>query len=69
MGRSAQGVRIVNIERPDFVIGVDRIAREKDEEHLDDSDENQTAETEEVDPAMETEPDSQDSDRNEDTEV
>ncbi|WP_304244093.1 DNA topoisomerase (ATP-hydrolyzing) subunit A [Gracilinema caldarium] len=69
MGRSAQGVRIVNIERPDFVIGVDRIAREKDEEHLDDSDENQTAETEAVDPAMETEPESQDSDLNEDTEV
>jgi DNA gyrase subunit A len=34
MGRSAQGVRIVNIERPDFVIGVDRIAQEKDERDL-----------------------------------
>jgi len=32
MGRAAQGVRILNIERPDFVIGVDRIAREKDDE-------------------------------------
>ncbi|MFQ3547078.1 MAG: DNA topoisomerase (ATP-hydrolyzing) subunit A [Termitinemataceae bacterium] len=31
MGRSAQGVRIVNIERPDFVIGVDRIAQDSQE--------------------------------------
>jgi DNA gyrase subunit A len=31
MGRAAQGVRIVNIERPDFVIGVDRIAPEEPE--------------------------------------
>jgi DNA gyrase subunit A len=28
MGRSAQGVRIVNIEKPDFVVGVDRIVNE-----------------------------------------
>ncbi|MCL2833150.1 MAG: DNA topoisomerase (ATP-hydrolyzing) subunit A [Treponema sp.] len=28
MGRSAQGVRILNIEKPDFVVGVDRIVRE-----------------------------------------
>ncbi|MDR1363353.1 MAG: DNA topoisomerase (ATP-hydrolyzing) subunit A [Spirochaetaceae bacterium] len=28
MGRNAQGVRVVNIEKPDFVVGVDRIARE-----------------------------------------
>ncbi|MDR0410206.1 MAG: DNA topoisomerase (ATP-hydrolyzing) subunit A [Spirochaetaceae bacterium] len=28
MGRNAQGVRVVNIERPDFVAGVDRIARD-----------------------------------------
>jgi DNA gyrase subunit A len=28
MGRSAQGVRILNIEKPDFVVGVDRIMRE-----------------------------------------
>ena len=32
MGRSAQGVRIVNIDRPDFVIGVDKVARDEDEE-------------------------------------
>ncbi|MCX7656069.1 MAG: DNA topoisomerase (ATP-hydrolyzing) subunit A [Treponemataceae bacterium] len=29
MGRSAQGVRLLQIERPDFVIGVDRIANEE----------------------------------------
>jgi DNA gyrase subunit A len=28
MGRAAQGVRIVNIEKPDFVAGVDRIVQE-----------------------------------------
>jgi DNA gyrase subunit A len=28
MGRSAQGVRILNIEKPDFVTGVDRIVKE-----------------------------------------
>ncbi|MDR2517434.1 MAG: DNA topoisomerase (ATP-hydrolyzing) subunit A [Spirochaetaceae bacterium] len=28
MGRSAQGVRVLSIERPDFVTGVDRIVRE-----------------------------------------
>ncbi len=31
-GRSASGVRVVNIERPDFVIGLDRIAKEEEEE-------------------------------------
>ncbi|MDR0707121.1 MAG: DNA topoisomerase (ATP-hydrolyzing) subunit A [Treponema sp.] len=30
MGRTAQGVRILNIEKPDFVVGVDRIARENE---------------------------------------
>jgi hypothetical protein len=30
MGRSAQGVRILNIDAPDLVVGVDRIAREAD---------------------------------------
>jgi DNA gyrase subunit A len=29
MGRSAQGVRIVSIDKPDFVIGVDRIIKEE----------------------------------------
>jgi DNA gyrase subunit A len=28
MGKSAQGVRILNIEKPDFVVGVDRIMQE-----------------------------------------
>ncbi|MDR1047920.1 MAG: DNA topoisomerase (ATP-hydrolyzing) subunit A [Treponema sp.] len=31
MGRSAQGVKILSIDRPDFVIGVDRIVREDEE--------------------------------------
>jgi DNA gyrase subunit A len=30
MGRSAQGVRILRIDKPDFVIGVDRIVREEE---------------------------------------
>ena len=30
-GRSAQGVRVVHIERPDFVIGVVRVARDEEE--------------------------------------
>jgi DNA gyrase subunit A len=30
MGRSAQGVRILNIDEPDLVVGVDRIARGAD---------------------------------------
>jgi DNA gyrase subunit A len=29
MGRSAQGVKILSIDKPDFVIGVDRIVREE----------------------------------------
>jgi DNA gyrase subunit A len=32
MGRSAQGVKILSIDKPDFVIGVDRIVREEDGE-------------------------------------
>jgi DNA gyrase subunit A len=28
MGRAAQGVRILSIDKPDFVIGVDRILQE-----------------------------------------
>lgn len=31
-GRAAQGVRVVYIDRPDFVIGVDRVAREEESE-------------------------------------
>jgi DNA gyrase subunit A len=30
LGKTAQGVRVVNIEAPDFVIGVDRIAQEEE---------------------------------------
>ena len=30
MGRSAQGVRILNIDKPDFVVGVDRIVKEEE---------------------------------------
>jgi DNA gyrase subunit A len=30
MGRTAQGVRILSIDKPDFVIGVDRIVREEE---------------------------------------
>jgi DNA gyrase subunit A len=29
MGRSAQGVRILSIDRPDFVIGLDRIVKDE----------------------------------------
>jgi DNA gyrase subunit A len=31
-GKAARGVRVVNIDRPDFVIGLDRVAREEDAE-------------------------------------
>ncbi|MDR1390406.1 MAG: DNA topoisomerase (ATP-hydrolyzing) subunit A [Treponema sp.] len=31
MGRSAQGVRILNIDKPDFVVGVDRIVQDDEE--------------------------------------
>jgi DNA gyrase subunit A len=31
MGRSAQGVKILSIDRPDFLIGVDRIVKEQDD--------------------------------------
>ena len=29
MGRSAQGVRILNIDKPDFVVGLDRIVQDE----------------------------------------
>jgi len=32
MGRAAQGVRILNIERPDTLIGMDTVAQEDDAE-------------------------------------
>jgi DNA gyrase subunit A len=32
MGRSAQGVRILSIDKPDFVIGLDRIVKEDGED-------------------------------------
>jgi len=31
MGRAAQGVKILSIEKPDFVIGLDRIVKEDDD--------------------------------------
>jgi DNA gyrase subunit A len=34
MGRAAQGVRILTIDKPDFVIGLDRIVKEEDAENL-----------------------------------
>jgi DNA gyrase subunit A len=34
MGRAAQGVRILSIDKPDFVIGLDRIVKEDDTENL-----------------------------------
>jgi DNA gyrase subunit A len=33
-GKSAKGVRILNIDRPDFVIGLDKVAKEEDAEAL-----------------------------------
>ena len=33
-GKGAKGVRVLNIERPDFVIGLDKVAREEDAEAL-----------------------------------
>jgi DNA gyrase subunit A len=35
MGRSAQGVKILSIDKPDFVIGVDRIVREEAAQGID----------------------------------
>ena len=32
MGKNAQGVRVVNIEKPDFLVGIARVASERDEE-------------------------------------
>lgn len=32
MGKAAQGVRVVNIEKPDFLVGIARVASEKDDE-------------------------------------
>lgn len=34
MGRAAQGVRILSIDKPDFVIGLDRIVKDEDTENL-----------------------------------
>ena len=34
MGRAAQGVRILNIERPDMLIGIDSVAKEDDGEQM-----------------------------------
>jgi DNA gyrase subunit A len=45
MGRSAQGVRILSIDKPDFVMGVDRIVEEQPEQGGGDQDETDPAET------------------------
>lgn len=34
LGKAAQGVKIVNIERPDFVIGLDQVAKEDDQNEI-----------------------------------
>ena len=36
-GKGARGVRVVNIDRPDFVIGLDRVAREEEAEETDEA--------------------------------
>jgi DNA gyrase subunit A len=33
-GKGAKGVRVLNIDRPDFVIGLDKIAKEEDAEAM-----------------------------------
>ena len=38
-GKGAKGVRILNIERPDFVIGLDKVIREEEAEELADTEE------------------------------
>jgi DNA gyrase subunit A len=48
MGRSAQGVRILSIDKPDFVIGVDRIVKEEASIPLKSADTSPEAETEEA---------------------
>jgi DNA gyrase subunit A len=40
MGRSAQGVRLLSIDKPDFVIGVDRIVKDDDASAADDKADN-----------------------------
>jgi DNA gyrase subunit A len=45
MGRSAQGVRLLSIDKPDFVIGVDRIVEEQPKQGGEDQDETDSAET------------------------
>lgn len=51
-GRAATGVRIVNIERPDFVVGVDRAAKEDE----DDPDQPEGSSDEPKDPSDQPEP-------------
>jgi DNA gyrase subunit A len=61
MGRSAQGVRILSIDMPDFVIGVDRIVKEEEsvpEKPLDPS--SQTEETGETPVEPDDTPDTKD---------
>jgi DNA gyrase subunit A len=37
MGRSAQGVRLLSIDKPDFVIGLDRIVKEDEAVNVDEA--------------------------------
>jgi DNA gyrase subunit A len=50
-GKGAKGVRILNIDRPDFVIGLDKVAREEDAEAQVDEVANATEPNAEVDGA------------------
>ncbi|MFW6234185.1 MAG: DNA topoisomerase (ATP-hydrolyzing) subunit A [Spirochaetota bacterium] len=62
-GRAATGVRIVHIERPDFVVGVDRAANEDEEDP--DQPEGSSEHSEPFDPVEPPEPDSPESDQTE----
>jgi DNA gyrase subunit A len=54
-GKGAKGVRILNIERPDFVIGLDKVAKEEEAEALDNGGEGTTVEPQDfpVEPSKE----------------
>ncbi len=52
MGRAAQGVRIVSIDKPDFVIGVDRVVQEDKalQESIKDSADGESEESQDIEP-------------------
>jgi DNA gyrase subunit A len=62
MGRSAQGVRILSIDKPDFVIGVDRIVKEDDAVETVDKAVETTGNTAAADEDDSDEPENQDGD-------